>query len=350
MAILGDKIDNVPGIPGVGEVTAAALVRHFGTVEAMLARPEEIPKAVPRGGEKLREKIVAGAERIRLNRKLVELKCDVPIAGAARRLRPAPRRRREGPGPLHGAGVLAAAQGPARPAAGRAPPRGRGRSRRAPHSTWPSPRPAAPGRWGCGRRSRAARPGPRRPPASPSPPPAGPGTCRWDTATWARRRSSPSARRAEALRPLLEDPTVAKHGHDLKAEIHALAPARPRGASGRGSTPRSRAASCSRRGASTRSPTWRGSGSPASCRRRPVPGTSSAARGRRPSRRRLRRWPPSPAPAPRSCPTSPPPSGARSSDEGLRKLYDEVERPLVPVLAAHGAGGHRRRPAAPWSR
>ncbi|HEY6105296.1 MAG TPA: 5'-3' exonuclease H3TH domain-containing protein, partial [Anaeromyxobacteraceae bacterium] len=46
MAILGDQIDNVPGIPGVGEVTAAALMRHFGSVEAMLARPEEIPAAV----------------------------------------------------------------------------------------------------------------------------------------------------------------------------------------------------------------------------------------------------------------------------------------------------------------
>ena len=79
MAILGDKIDNVPGIPGVGEVTAAALVRHFGTVEAMLARPEEIPKAVPRGGEKLKEKILAYAERIRTNRRLVSLKCDLAL-------------------------------------------------------------------------------------------------------------------------------------------------------------------------------------------------------------------------------------------------------------------------------
>jgi DNA polymerase-1 len=79
MAILGDKIDDVPGIPGVGEVTAAALVRHFGTVEAMLSRPEEIPAAVSRGGEKLREKIVANAERIRLNRALVTLKRDLSL-------------------------------------------------------------------------------------------------------------------------------------------------------------------------------------------------------------------------------------------------------------------------------
>jgi DNA polymerase-1 len=77
--ILGDKIDNVPGIPGVGEVTAAALIRKFGSVEEMLRRPDEIPGAVPRGGEKLKQKILASAERLRLNRKLVELRCDMQL-------------------------------------------------------------------------------------------------------------------------------------------------------------------------------------------------------------------------------------------------------------------------------
>ena len=78
-AILGDKIDNVPGIPGVGEVTAAALVRKFGSVEEMLRRPDEIPAAVARGGEKLKQKIASNAERLRLNRKLVELRCDMAL-------------------------------------------------------------------------------------------------------------------------------------------------------------------------------------------------------------------------------------------------------------------------------
>ncbi|HUL60879.1 MAG TPA: DNA polymerase I [Anaeromyxobacteraceae bacterium] len=79
MAILGDKIDDVPGIPGVGEVTAAALIRKFGNVEEMLRRAGEIPSAVSRGGEKLRDKIVANADRIRLNRKLVALRCDLEL-------------------------------------------------------------------------------------------------------------------------------------------------------------------------------------------------------------------------------------------------------------------------------
>ncbi len=79
MSILGDKIDNVPGIPGVGEVTAAALVRHFGDAEKMLLRGDEIPKAVARGGEKLKDKILANADRIRTNRKLVALACDLEL-------------------------------------------------------------------------------------------------------------------------------------------------------------------------------------------------------------------------------------------------------------------------------
>jgi DNA polymerase-1 len=90
MAILGDKIDDVPGIPGVGEVTAAALVRRFGTIEEMLARPEEIPAAVTRGGEKLKEKILANADRIRLNKKLVALAAglELPYEPAAFERRP----------------------------------------------------------------------------------------------------------------------------------------------------------------------------------------------------------------------------------------------------------------------
>jgi DNA polymerase-1 len=79
MSILGDKIDDVPGIPGVGEVTAAALVKYFGSVDSMLERVPEIPKAVSRGGEKLRDKIAASVERIRTNKRLVALRCDLDL-------------------------------------------------------------------------------------------------------------------------------------------------------------------------------------------------------------------------------------------------------------------------------
>jgi len=73
MALLGDSVDNIPGIPGVGPKTASQLVQQFGTAEAMLGRLAEVPK------EKLREKLREHAEGIRLARRLVELNLDVPL-------------------------------------------------------------------------------------------------------------------------------------------------------------------------------------------------------------------------------------------------------------------------------
>ncbi len=92
MALLGDSIDNIPGIPGVGPKTAAQLIQQFGTAEAMLGRLAEVPK------EKLREKLREHVEGIRLARRLVELNLDVPLplelASLARKEpEPAPLRR-----------------------------------------------------------------------------------------------------------------------------------------------------------------------------------------------------------------------------------------------------------------
>ena len=150
MALTGDKVDNVPGVPGVGEVTAAALVRHFGTVEALLARPEEIPQAVARGGAKLKEKIVAHADRIRLNRDAGD-----PEGGPALAERPADLARRpvnveRARAALQRARVRAPAARPARAGPGARPAGHPGRRPRASPSTRPSPRRARwPARSGC---------------------------------------------------------------------------------------------------------------------------------------------------------------------------------------------------------
>jgi DNA polymerase I len=221
MALTGDKIDNVPGVPGVGEVTAAALVRHFGTVESMLARPGEIPAAVPRGGEKLREKIVANADRIRLNRTLVALKEDVALAerpaDLARRPVDAERARalftelefgrllRELPAPAPRESAVAAEIVTTRVALDAAV----GEARRAGQ---------------VGLRAAFSSPSPR------SVPPAGIAFAAsgraWYVPIHHRYLGAPpqlpAADVAAGLRPLLEDPAVAVHTHDLKSEIHAL--------------------------------------------------------------------------------------------------------------------------------
>jgi DNA polymerase-1 len=73
MALLGDSIDNIAGIPGVGPKTASQLIAQFGTAEALLERLDEVPK------DKLRDKLREHAPNIRLARRLVELELDVPL-------------------------------------------------------------------------------------------------------------------------------------------------------------------------------------------------------------------------------------------------------------------------------
>jgi 5'-3' exonuclease len=72
-ALVGDHIDNIPGVPGVGDKTARELVQQFGTVEALLARLDDVPRP------KLRETLRTHADRLRQNRGLVALRLDVPL-------------------------------------------------------------------------------------------------------------------------------------------------------------------------------------------------------------------------------------------------------------------------------
>ncbi len=69
-ALMGDNIDNVPGIPGVGEKTAAKLIKKYGTADDVLKHLDELTP-------KMRENFEKFADRIPLARQLVTLKTDV---------------------------------------------------------------------------------------------------------------------------------------------------------------------------------------------------------------------------------------------------------------------------------
>ncbi|MFN7175911.1 MAG: DNA polymerase I [Thermaurantiacus sp.] len=73
LALMGDSVDNVPGVPGVGPKTAARLVLQHGDVESVLEAASEVKQP------KLRENLLAHADAVRLSRRLVELKRDVPL-------------------------------------------------------------------------------------------------------------------------------------------------------------------------------------------------------------------------------------------------------------------------------
>jgi DNA polymerase-1 len=80
LALMGDSVDNVPGVPGIGPKTAAKLIQEFGDLEAVLAAA---PGMKP---SKMRDNLIEHAEMARLSRKLVALACDVPLPDALEEL------------------------------------------------------------------------------------------------------------------------------------------------------------------------------------------------------------------------------------------------------------------------
>lgn len=73
LGLWGDAVDNIPGIPGVGEVTAKKLVGQFGSIENMIAKADEIEN------EKLRNKVKEHAEQALLSKRLATIILDVPV-------------------------------------------------------------------------------------------------------------------------------------------------------------------------------------------------------------------------------------------------------------------------------
>ncbi len=70
---MGDSVDNVPGVPGVGPKTAAKLILEHCDVEGVLAAADGIKKG------KLRDNLIEHADAARMSRRLVELAFDVPL-------------------------------------------------------------------------------------------------------------------------------------------------------------------------------------------------------------------------------------------------------------------------------
>ncbi len=72
LGLMGDTADNVPGCPGVGEKTAAKLIAQFGSIEEMLARTGEL-----KGAQK--KKVEDNREKILFSKMLVTIRTDVPV-------------------------------------------------------------------------------------------------------------------------------------------------------------------------------------------------------------------------------------------------------------------------------
>lgn len=80
LALTGDSVDNIPGVPGVGPKTAAALLAHFGSLDAMWTRLGEIPHLSFRGAKTLAPKLEANRDAADLARRLTGIETAVPSA------------------------------------------------------------------------------------------------------------------------------------------------------------------------------------------------------------------------------------------------------------------------------
>jgi len=74
LSLWGDPSDNIPGVPGIGEKTAKALISEHGSLEAILAHPDRIKN--PR----VREAVKNNRDKIEMSRKLATIECGLDVA------------------------------------------------------------------------------------------------------------------------------------------------------------------------------------------------------------------------------------------------------------------------------
>lgn len=79
LALMGDKSDNIPGVPGVGEKTAKALLAGLGSIDTIYSNLERVPELDFRGAKTMPKKLQEHEELARLSYTLATIKCDVEL-------------------------------------------------------------------------------------------------------------------------------------------------------------------------------------------------------------------------------------------------------------------------------
>jgi DNA polymerase-1 len=79
MGLMGDAVDNIPGVKGIGEKTASALIQQFQTLENLFEHLDDIEQMKLRGAKRIRQILETGKDKAFLSRDLATVKRDVPI-------------------------------------------------------------------------------------------------------------------------------------------------------------------------------------------------------------------------------------------------------------------------------
>ncbi len=88
LALAGDSVDNIPGVPGVGKKTAGALLNHFGSLEKIYANLDKVHEVEVRGAKTLGAKLETHKEAADLARRLTGIACDAPIENIEEAMQP----------------------------------------------------------------------------------------------------------------------------------------------------------------------------------------------------------------------------------------------------------------------
>jgi DNA polymerase-1 len=88
LALTGDSVDNIPGVPGVGKKTAALLFNAFGSLDELYENLHRLPELKLRGGAGVAAKLLAHKEAAYLARRLTGIVCDIPLDASLDDLKP----------------------------------------------------------------------------------------------------------------------------------------------------------------------------------------------------------------------------------------------------------------------
>jgi len=79
LALMGDAVDNIPGVKGIGEKTAAALLAKFANVEVLYQKLDQVEKMELRGAAAIRAKLEQNHEMAFLSKQLATIACEAPL-------------------------------------------------------------------------------------------------------------------------------------------------------------------------------------------------------------------------------------------------------------------------------
>ena len=88
LALAGDAVDNIKGVPGVGRKTAVALLQHFGSLDKVYGNLDSVHEVAVRGAKSLGAKLAEHKDAAMLARRLTGIACDAPLERPETGLKP----------------------------------------------------------------------------------------------------------------------------------------------------------------------------------------------------------------------------------------------------------------------